>query len=162
MKPTCLITTLSKIIFASCLLFLPLIYSSCNQKAPAGQPDKPFVTDTPTLESPTETIATSATSAASLGSPVHNVAETMERYEQMEKEYQEYAKAFADTTAIINSMETLVAKVDQLKKDSDPAVEYFAQHRSEFSKAQVKKIQKNNAEISKQLTIILNALQRFR
>jgi len=153
------IVTTTKIIGASYLLFFTVIYSSCNQKAPASQPEKPVVTDSPAIESPVQTIGTSATpAAASLGTQVHNVAETIAQYDQMVKEYREFAKAVTDTT-VTSSMETLLGKFEQLKKNSDPAMQYFAHHRSEFSKAQEKKIHQDTDEIDKELTIILNAIK---
>jgi len=162
MKSLLSITALPKTICAASLLFLSVVYGSCNQKTPASQPEKPVVADSPTIESPVETIGTSATPAASTGSPVHNAAETVARYDQMVNDYREFARTMTDTMTVTSSMVTLLDKFEQLKKNSDPAMQYFAHHRSEFSKAQVKKIQQDNDKISKELGTILNAIKRLR
>lgn len=152
-------TVLPKIICAASLLFLSVVYGSCNQKAPVSQPEKPVVTDSPTIESPVETIGSSATPAASAGNRVYNAAETVAQYDQMVIDYRKFARAVTDTTTITNSMVTLLGKFEQLKKNSDPAMQYFSHHRSEFSKAQVKQIQQDTDEIGKELTIIMNAIK---
>lgn len=152
-------TALPKIICVTGMLFLSIIYNSCNQKAPVSRPAKPVVTDSPVIESRVETIGTSATPEASPVSPVHNAAETTVRYDEMVQGYGELAKAITDTTTVTSSMAVLLDKFEQLKKNSDPAMQYFVHHRSEFSKAQVKKIQQDMDEMGKEMTVILNALK---
>ena len=146
MKPNHLITSLTKIICASYLLFFTLIYSSCNQKRAASQPEMPAAS---VPEKPVVTVDTAA--GPSLNGPVNSAAETVMRYDQMMKEYREIAKMMKDTANLSNPdyMAAMVKKVAWLKNEGRPAGNYFSTHRKEFSKKQIKKIFQDIDEIDK-------------
>jgi len=149
MKPGRLITTTTKIIGASCLLFLSVIYSSCNQPVAKTQPDKAVVKDTLPAEThlsaePVEAVANS------LNGPINSPEETVRRYDQLVIEYREIAKAFNDTTISHTGPVpyALIQKMKQVRESVNPAVRYFSQHRKEFSKEQVKQVLKDTDEIA--------------
>lgn len=151
MKPVYAPATLAKIICASCLLFSTLIYSSCKQKTPAGQPTQ--VTDSVTVK---PIVTADAPAVASLSGPVNSAEETVMRYDQMMKEYLELAKMVKDSANLTShDVVTISKKIEWLKNEGRPAMHYFSGHRKEFSKAQIKKIYQDIDEIDKASTMIM-------
>jgi hypothetical protein len=149
MKSMLSTTALPKFICASGLLFLSVIYGSCNQPLAKSQPDKPVVkdtlpTETPLSAGPVETVANS------LDGPINSPEETVRRYDQLVTEYREIAKAFNDTsTSHAGPVPyALIQKMKHVRESVDPAVRYFSQHRKEFSKEQVKQVLNDTDEIA--------------
>ncbi|MDH7461164.1 hypothetical protein QEG73_07730 [Chitinophagaceae bacterium 26-R-25] len=88
-----------------------------------------------------------------LNSPVNSTEETVEKYELVEKELADLATSVQN--GYENDYVVLVTKTTKLKENAEEAGNYLAQHRSDFSKEQLRKITNSTNGINTSLGSIL-------